>query len=272
MSDPFGEIIEAPLEDIDLFVNQSRADFDEDGLRRLADDIKQNGLLHPGVCWRDPGRSRLVMICGERRYRAHKLAGLATMAVRVIPGSMSPGRMLQINLAENLQQAALNPIERARGFHRLMQLEELNATEVAARMNVTISMVSRDLSLLELPESLQQEVAAGGLPASVGAQIARIEDDETRRAFAQRYRRGELTRDGLAREIKKRSRPRAGSGRPQRLALKLSGLSVSVAGKPGALTIDALLGVLGRLLKEARSLKEGGKTDVAALAEALKAP
>ena len=271
MDKPFDDIIDAPLEDIDLFVNQSREDFDEDGLRRLADDIEQrNGLLQPGVCWLDPGRNAWCMICGERRYRALKLAGMATMAVRVIRGNLSPGQMLQINLAENIQRASLNPIERGKAFRRLMQLEDLNASEVAARMNVTISMVSRDLSLLELPEVLQTRIAEGELPASVGSHIARIEDDETRRAFAERYHSGELTRDGVAREVRNLSRPKGGA-KPQRLAVKLAGLSVSVAGKPDKLTIDTLLGVFGRICKEAKALKDGGNTDVNALAEVLKA-
>lgn len=266
-----GELIDAPLGDIDLFVNQSRESFDEAGLRRLADDIEHNGLLHPGVCWFDPGRMRLVLICGERRYRAHKLAGKATMAVRVIRGNLSPAQMLQINMAENLQQAALTPIERGKGFRRLMQLEDLNASEVAKRLNVTVSMVSRDLDLLDLPEWLQSEVASGALPASVGSHIARIDDDETRRALVQRYQGGELTRDGVAREIKNLSKPKGAASRPQRLAVKLAGLSVSVAGKPDKLTLDSVLSVLGRIVKDARALKDAGKTDINALAEALRA-
>ena len=180
-----GELIDAPLEDIDTFVNQCREGFDEAEIGWLAADIKQNGLLHPGVCWFDPGRSRLVLVCGERRYRACKIAGLSTMAVRVIRGNLTLAQMLQINLAENLQQAALSPIERAKAFQRMMRLENLTTTEVAARMNVTISMVLRDLSLLELPEWLQHKVATGELPPSVGAHISRIDDDEIRRAFAQ---------------------------------------------------------------------------------------
>jgi ParB family transcriptional regulator, chromosome partitioning protein len=270
MDKPFDDIIDVPLEDIDLFVNQSREDFDEAGLRQLADDIKQNGLLQPGVCWLDPGRMRLVMICGERRYRALKMAGIATMAVRVIKGTLSPAQMLQINLAENIQRASLNPIERGKAFRRLMQLEDLNASELSSRMNVTVSMVSRDLSLLDLPEILQEKIADGELPASVGSHIARIEDDETRRAFAERYQSGELTRDGVAREVGKLSRPKGGA-RPQRLAVKLAGLSVSVVGKPDKLTIDTLLGVFGRICKEAKALKDGGATDVNALAQVLKA-
>ena len=269
MSNIQDEIIDAPLEDIDTFVNQSREEFDDGELRQFADNIKQHGQLQPGVCWLDPGRMRLVLICGERRYRALKLAGSTTMAVRVIRGTLSPGQMLQINLAENIQRSSLNNIERAKAFRRLMQLEDLNASEVASRMNVTISMVSRDLSLLDLPEVLQARIADGELPASVGSHIARIDDEETRRAFAQRYQSGELTRDGVAREISRLSRPKGGS-KSQRLAVKLAGLSVSVAGKPDKLTIDTLLGVFGRICKEARSLKDYGKTDVNALAEALK--
>jgi ParB family chromosome partitioning protein len=165
MNDMQGEVIEVPLEEIDRFVHQSREVFDDEVDGRLADDIKQNGMHQPVVCWLDPHRKRLVLICGERRLRASKRA-------------------------ENIQRASLNPIERGKAFRRLMQLEELNASEVATRMNVTVSMVSRDLSLLDLPEALQSKVAAGELPASVGAHISRIEDEETRRAFAERYRSG----------------------------------------------------------------------------------
>ena len=99
--------------------------------------------------------------------------------------------------------------------------------------------------------------------------IARIEDDETRRAFARRYHSGELTRDGVAGEIKNLSRPKGKAARPQRLAVKLAGLSISVAGKPDKLTIDTLLNVLGRICKEAKALRDNGTTDVNALAEAL---
>jgi ParB family transcriptional regulator, chromosome partitioning protein len=264
------EIIDAPLEDIDTFVNQSREEFDDGELRQFADNIKQHGQLQPGVCWFDPGRMRLVLICGERRYRALKLAGKTTMAVRVIRGTLSPGQMLQINLAENIQRASLNTIERAKAFRRLMQLEDLNASEVAARMNVTVSMVSRDLSLLDLPEWLQRKVATGEMPPSVGSHIARVKDDDIRRAFADRYQSGELNRDGVSREITRLSRPKGGAAKPQRLAVKLAGLSVSIAGKPDKLTIDSLLGVFTRICKEAKSLKDGGKNDLNALAEALK--
>src|SRR5947208_1607335 len=103
------EILNAPLEDFDLFVNQSREDFDGAELQSLADNIRRNGQIQPGLAWMDSGRNRLVLICGERRYRALKLTGLPTMAVKVIRGHLTQGQMLQYNLAENIIRSSLNP-------------------------------------------------------------------------------------------------------------------------------------------------------------------
>jgi ParB family chromosome partitioning protein len=256
-----------------LFVNQSREHFNPAELRALADNIRVNGQLQPGVAWLDPGRNRLVLVCGERRYRALKLAGLPTMAVTVLRGPMTQGQMLQRNLAENLLRASLNPIERAKGFQRLMQLEELTASAVAERMNVSNATVSNALALLELPESLQAKVAAGVLPASVGVHIARIEDDETRRSLAEKYEGGQLNREGVADEAKRllKSGRKKKGGKPPRLSATLSGLSVSVSGKAAAWTYDNLLAVLARLGEQAATLKDQGRFDAAAMAAVLKA-
>jgi ParB family chromosome partitioning protein len=99
---PPPEVLHVPLEEFDLFVNQSREHFDPAELQALADNIHLNGQLQPGLAWLDPGRNRLVLICGERRFRALKLAGKSTMAVTVLRGPMTQGQMLAINLAENL--------------------------------------------------------------------------------------------------------------------------------------------------------------------------
>jgi ParB family chromosome partitioning protein len=268
---PDEEMQNVPLEDIDLFVNQSREEFDEAELRQLADNIKTNTQLQPGVAWLDPGRGRLVLICGERRYRALKIAGLPTMSLKIIRGNLTQGQMLQMNLAENIQRSSLNPIEKAKAFRRLMQLEDLTASEVASRTNVSNSTVSRDLSLLDLPESLQLKVATGELPASVGAQLARIDDDETRRHLADRYAKGLVTRDSIATEVNGLLKPGQKGEKKPRMAVKIGGLSISVTGKPDKLSFDNLLSALRRVCRAAETLRDAGKKDVSELAQALKA-
>ena len=254
-------ILDVPLDDLDVFVNQSRQSFDEAELLGLAENIAAHGLLQPGLAWLDPGRNRLVLICGERRFRALKLAGKTTIAVRVIREALTPGQMLQMNLAENIQRASLNPIEQAFGFRRLMQLEGLNATEVAARMSVSNATVSNALGLLTLPESLQARVAGGELPASVASHLARLGDDETRRDLADQYAAGGLNRDGVAIEVSRRlkSKPKATKSRQARLVVKCGGgLAVTItAARP--LTQSHINSLIARLRQLLKTLPEDGE-------------
>src|SRR4051794_34179957 len=92
------EIQHIPLELIDPCVHQSREDFDEAEEISLSENLKDFGQLQAGVAWFDAGRSRFALICGERRFRALRRAGLPTMAVKVIRGNLTPGQMLAINL------------------------------------------------------------------------------------------------------------------------------------------------------------------------------
>src|SRR5271166_6193462 len=138
------DILDLPVEELIPCSIQSREYFDEGELIALAEDIKQNGQLQAGLAMFDAGRGKHVIICGERRWRAIKLAGLPTMAVRVITGNLTLGRMLAINLSENLQRASLNPVEKAKAFRRLAQLEGISSKQVAERMHVSVATVSRD--------------------------------------------------------------------------------------------------------------------------------
>ena len=267
------EVLHVPLEDFDLFVNQSRENFDPGELQALADNIRINGQLQPGVAWLDPGRGRLVLVCGERRYRALRIAGLPTMAVTVLRGPMTPGQMLAFNLAENDLRATLSPIERAKGYRRLMQLEDLTASAVAERMSVSNATVSNALALLDLSESLQARVAKGDLPATVAAHIARVDDEAIRRELADQYGSGILDRAGVAARVKGLLGRRPGCGGTPRLSVrqKHAGLSLSVTGTAEKWTYDNLTAMLARIGKEAKALKDAGNFDAATLAAVLKA-
>jgi len=266
------EILSVAMDSIDPFAGQSRECFDLPELKALMENIRANGLLQPGVAWYDAGRARYLLLCGERRFRALKEIGQTVMPLKVLRGSLSQGEMLAINLAENLQRASLNPIERGKAFQRFMRLEKLTASEVAARMNVSNATVSNALSLLELPEALQARIVSGELPASVAANIARLCDDETRRLLADQYASGVLNRDGVAAKVhhhlKEGKKPT--QGKASRHCFRLGGVAITVTAGKKSLSLDALLPAIRQLLEAAEGLSHrGGK--LADLATSLRA-
>ena len=110
------ETVDVPVDDLIPFVNQSREQFEDEPLIHLSESIKTHGLLQSGVAWHDAGRGKYVLICGERRWRAIKLAGQPTMKVKVLAGPLTPGQMLALNLSENLQRETLTVIEKSAGL------------------------------------------------------------------------------------------------------------------------------------------------------------
>lgn len=268
MSVDEGEVLHVPVDELVPFVNQSREQFDEAELLALSQNIKANGQLQPGVACFDAGRSKYILICGERRWRAIMLAGLLTMAVKVIKGTLTAGQMLAINLSENLQRANLNVVERARAFRRLGQLEGITSGQVAERMSVSHATVSRDLSLLDLPEPLLAEIAAGKLPASVGYELSRIDDQQAQIDLAQAVLSGTLSRDGVQHAIRSRVggkrnvRPKA-----SRLTCRLNGVSVTLSAE-SPLSWERILETLEAGRRAAKRASEGGH-DVTAFGKAL---
>lgn len=265
------DIQSIPVEELIPFVGQSRERFDEAELRELANDIKTNGLLQPGVAWFDAGRGKYVLICGERRWRALKLAGLAAMEVKILRGSLTQAQMLAMNIAENIQRASLNPIERAKAFQRLAQLEDLSGTEVAERLHVSGATVSRELALLGLSEELQGRIAAGVIPASVGYLLTRLPDDGARQELAEQVAAGKLSRARVEEIVGERSGRKPGRPKDARLVCRLEGLTIRVSGGEPP-SWEGLIKAFDRLKREAQKLKDGGSQEIAALAAALRAP
>ena len=262
---PEGVVLAAPLEEIDIFKHQSRTVLDDQSLHDLAADIKTHGQLQAGLAWHDEGRGRLILICGERRFRALKLAGLPTMDVKVIRGKLTQAQLLEMNIAENLQRASLNPIERGNAFARMMQLEGITARDVAIRLHVSDAMVSRDLSLLNLSTELQARVASGEIPSTVGSSLARLADDETRRYLSEQYSSGALSREGVAREVNQRlGAHRKSQTKPMRLSVKLEDGIVFTVSSTKPPTPDILLRLCEHLKREAKKLEVAQATPVKA--------
>ena len=140
---------------------QPRRTFDEAKLDELAGSIRNQGIIQPLVVRRkDDGYE---LIAGERRWRASIKAGLSR--VPVVIREASDHEALQLALVENLQREDLNPIEEASGYRRLQEEFHWSQEEMAERVGKSRPAITNSMRLLSLPNEVQQEVAAGNLPA-----------------------------------------------------------------------------------------------------------
>lgn len=143
--------------DIDLITpnpDQPRHYFNPDSLKELSQSIKQKGVLQP-VIIRKGNDGKVLLIAGERRYRAAKMAGLEK-----IPAILSKGNPLEIAIIENLQRENLSPIEEAEALERLMKDFDYTQEQLAKVIGKARSTVTEILSLNKLPENLREKCRA----------------------------------------------------------------------------------------------------------------
>jgi ParB family chromosome partitioning protein len=208
--------------------DQPRKDFDEEPLGRLAESIKARGQLQPiRVRW-DQGRGVYVVVVGERRWRAARLAGLETLSCIVVSGTPTPAEILEDQLVENAIREGLKPVEQARAFRTLMDGLHLTQQQLAAKLQISQTTVSQSLSLLDLAATAQARVDSGELAPSVAYQIAKVEDAETQRDLAERIVSEKLSRaeavEAVRRESKAKPKGRGAAkskGKPTRLPAEL---------------------------------------------------
>ncbi len=136
---------------------QPRTTIDSEQLAELAESIKIHGLIQPLVVTETV--EGYVLIAGERRWRASRLAGLEQ--VPIIVKETTPQHMLELALIENIQRADLNALEEAHAYRQLVDEFGLTQEAVADRVGKARTTVTNLLRLLTLPESVQAAVADG---------------------------------------------------------------------------------------------------------------
>ena len=161
-----------PTEKIGPDPDQPREEFDEDDLQRLAESLRTRGQLQPVTVYWEESRELYVLVCGERRWRAAKLAGIPTMTATILAQTPEAGERLAIQCIENLLRSDLRPVEEARAYRQLMSVNRWNAAQLSRELSVSESKVNRALALLELPESLQAQVEGGSLPPATAYEIS----------------------------------------------------------------------------------------------------
>jgi ParB family chromosome partitioning protein len=156
-------VLELPLDLIDENPYQTRRTFDEVALAELADSISASGLAQPVVV-RPAANGRYVLVLGERRCRASKLAGKTSVPAIVRP--LGNEQAAEMTIVENLQRQDLNCLEQAQAFARLSREFGLTQEQVAKRVGSSRESVANYMRLLKLPASVLDLVGSGKIQFS----------------------------------------------------------------------------------------------------------
>lgn len=165
------------INDIEPNRNQPRRDFDETALSELADSIGRYGLIQPIVV-RPNLDGTYMIVAGERRWRASRIAGLNE--VPVIVKDTDDATLMELALIENLQREDLNAVEEAMGYKILMDEYGLTQEELSKRMGKSRSAVANTLRLLSLNEAETEALRKGMISAGHARTLITVTDEGLR--------------------------------------------------------------------------------------------
>ncbi len=172
-----------PIGSIEPNPEQPREDFDAIKLEELAQSIRANGIIQP-ITVTHSKHGTYIIIAGERRWRAARLAGLAEIPVYV--REAEPDRVLELALIENIQRADLNPVETAGAFRQLIDRYGLTHDQIAERTGKDRSTVTNFLRLLNLSRPVLESLANGKISVGHARTLLNITDPEAQLAACQR--------------------------------------------------------------------------------------
>ena len=176
-------ITSLPLQKVEPNPRQPRRMFDEEELQALADSIAEHGIVQP-LAVRDEGNGYYMIIAGERRWRAARLAGLDEVPVVVLEAD--DRTVMELALVENLQRQDLNPMEEAEGYRVLMEDYGLTQEQTAERVGKSRPAVANALRLLALPDEVRELVESGALSAGHARAILSLSSEKLQKAAAQK--------------------------------------------------------------------------------------
>ncbi|HNV86677.1 MAG TPA: ParB/RepB/Spo0J family partition protein [Candidatus Omnitrophota bacterium] len=168
---------------------QPRIQFSDETLQELADSMKEQGVLQPVIVTQKGNGYQLI--CGERRVRAANLAGMEK--IPAVIKEVSPDKILEAALVENIQREDLNPIEEALAYGKLIEEQKLSQDDVAKRVGKNRSTVANSLRLLRLPREVQDLVGGDAISAGHARALVSLFSPEHQRAVAQKIARENLS-------------------------------------------------------------------------------
>ena len=167
-------VLNLAIESIDPNPHQPRKIFDELALRELTNSIREDGVIQPLIVSLGDSPGRYVLVAGERRLRASKLAGKLT--VPVIVREKTANDMLRLALIENIQRSDLNIIEEAEAYSSLIKDYGLTQEQCADRVGKDRSTVTNLLRLLSLPREIQDDLLESRLTMGHGRSLLSLPD------------------------------------------------------------------------------------------------
>jgi ParB family transcriptional regulator, chromosome partitioning protein len=176
-------VVHLPIDVIEKNPYQTRSVFDEESLSELRDSIKEHGVVQPVVVRPAEEEGHYILVLGERRLRASRMAGKETVPTLV--RRLSPQQAAEMTVLENIVREDLNPIEQAEAF-RVLSLEfKLTQAQIADRIGLSRETVSNYMRLLRLPRKVMDHMLADRLSFSDAREILRLENDDYIEAVAE---------------------------------------------------------------------------------------
>lgn len=172
-----------PLREIEPDPEQPRKTFDETALAELSQSIAENGLLQPIAVRPKKAGPGYIIIAGERRWRASRMAGLDEVPVLV--KEVTDEQAAALALIENLQREDLDPIEEAEGCQQLIDKYGLTQETAAKRLGKSRSALANTLRLLSLPDPVREQVRTGKLSTGHAKALLGLSDANLIEAAAQ---------------------------------------------------------------------------------------
>ena len=236
------EVRELPLNEIDTNVNQPRKVFDENTLKELSASIKVHGVIQPIIVVKMG--ERYMIIAGERRFRASKLAGLST--IPAIVKNYNEKEIAEVSLLENLQREDLNPMECARAMKKLMTDFGWTQEIVADRLGKSRPVIGNTIRLLNLEPEVIEMIEKGKLSAGHARSLVAVTDKKAQIKLAKQVMEKKLTVRDLEKAVRSVNNPRAAAAQSSELKeliddmKRVLGTKVSVLGtdQRGRIYID----------------------------------
>ena len=196
--DPIEEIVEnTPKEDIvDIKLSELRSNpyqprqkFNQEKLVELANSIKEYGVLEPIIVTKSIKGYEIV--AGERRKKASELAGLET--IPAIIKEFTDSEMMQIALLENIQRENLTAIEEAEAYSNLLKVLNVTQEELANKIGKSRSYITNMVGLLNLPESVKNDILHGLISAGHAKILSKLENEELITELAEKIKLNHLS-------------------------------------------------------------------------------